>query len=767
DLVAIIDKAVDPAPARRYPDAGALAADLKAFKAGARIAARRYSLLARLARWTRRHRALAVSVAAAIALGAIGGVLYVRNIAAERDRADQERDRARLSEASLLLEKDPSRARDLLGSLALRSPQYALLTSRARQRAATHIVSGLSGITELFHAPGTMELALLTSDGELHRVDPRTGDRQLIDRDVGRAVTYRAGDWLYARKPSGARTVSVATPSNPRALETGGLTGISSLVALGDAVYALDTANDLYRLSRTAPVIVRRGVHHIAGDGSSLLVCSQDGTLEALRDGVVVLRRRCPQNASPYTMAVTGDDYAALTDAGILIASRGGRMTDTPTAISGEYELALSSAGVIALADYEHGGGAWFVRTDGSGPERGPVHAAKPASVATGGRFAAWGYADGTVIAVETTTGAVWELKGHPDPVACIVIDADRGTLVSTSSRELRVWDLTPPPVTRIRQIPCGAYNMQVSPDRTRVAFDCHEGGVWVWSRGAGTVTQLHQHAGHAFGVQWLGDEVCSSGWDGKVMCSTIDGKTTRTFDPGAGRIRWLAGSPGADFLVFAASDGRIWKLDRDLHRLYSQDAVPERVAISPDGKRLASCGLDGSLVVFDLAQGRVVSRVIAHRGAVRTVAWRGGLVVTSGIDGTLRQWSLAGDTLELEREVREAGPIRLTRVFAGGWAASIDERILAIGRAGIAPLRFELGKPINAIDVSPDMRYVVASALGEVVVVDLRDDKLATVDIDSSWTGHAAFVDASSLAVIATTELELVHLAGLDYVRF
>ncbi|HEY6179631.1 MAG TPA: serine/threonine-protein kinase, partial [Kofleriaceae bacterium] len=34
DLMAIIDKAIDPDRARRYPDAGALAADLKAFKAG-------------------------------------------------------------------------------------------------------------------------------------------------------------------------------------------------------------------------------------------------------------------------------------------------------------------------------------------------------------------------------------------------------------------------------------------------------------------------------------------------------------------------------------------------------------------------------------------------------------------------------------------------------------------------------------------------------------------------------------------------------------
>jgi serine/threonine protein kinase len=56
DLATIIDKALDHDPARRYPDAGPLAADLKAFKAGARIAARSYSLFALLVHWTPRSR---------------------------------------------------------------------------------------------------------------------------------------------------------------------------------------------------------------------------------------------------------------------------------------------------------------------------------------------------------------------------------------------------------------------------------------------------------------------------------------------------------------------------------------------------------------------------------------------------------------------------------------------------------------------------------------------------------------------------------------
>jgi serine/threonine protein kinase/WD40 repeat protein len=88
DLSVIIDKALDPDPSRRYVDAGALAADLKAFKSGTRISARSYSLLAMLLHWTRRHRTLAFSIVAILTLAALGIILYVSNIAAERDRVD-------------------------------------------------------------------------------------------------------------------------------------------------------------------------------------------------------------------------------------------------------------------------------------------------------------------------------------------------------------------------------------------------------------------------------------------------------------------------------------------------------------------------------------------------------------------------------------------------------------------------------------------------------------------------------------------------------
>jgi serine/threonine protein kinase len=130
DLITIIEKAVDPDPARRYLNASALAADLKAFKAGARIAARRYSVWAVLMHWARRRRAAALSIAAGLALTIGGTTLYIWSVTAERDRADMSEGAARranaaakasfdeltLKHAQLLLTTDPSTAVDIVAN---------------------------------------------------------------------------------------------------------------------------------------------------------------------------------------------------------------------------------------------------------------------------------------------------------------------------------------------------------------------------------------------------------------------------------------------------------------------------------------------------------------------------------------------------------------------------------------------------------------------------------------------------------------------------
>jgi WD40 repeat protein len=779
DLVSIIDKALDPDPARRYADAGALAADLKAFTSGTRIAARSYSLWAMLAHWTRQHRTLALSVTAVIALAATGGVLFVRNIAVERDRADvalgsaqQERDRAKLSEASLLLEKDPTRARDLLASLPLHTPRYAWLMSRARQLSATRIIPIAGRIDDLFRAPGSATALLRTRGGELLRLDPRTGALETLDHDLTGAVTYRAGQWLYARKPFHAHALQISSPSNEHLLDAGALIDVSHLVALNDAVYALDTSGDLHRLDGKTSTIIDRGVHSIAGDGTTLMVCRASGDLDVVRDHAVVLHRRCLAIKSPEAMAVVHGDYAAIASDGTLTTTRRGRPLELPTDIRGEYELALSSQGVIAIADYSGSGKTWFVRPDGTGLEPGPAHAAQPYSVATDGNLAAWGYTDGTVIVLDATTGGVWKLGGHPGTVNYVAIDAADARIVSASGHELRVWEIKPPASALVKAMPCTVFHVQLSPEGTRAALDCGDGSVWAWSRDTGAITRVHNHVGtgYAFGVQWVGGLICSGGWgDSRVLCSTPDGLSTRTLDAGAGRVTELAATPDHASLIFASANGKIWRSGSSLEELYAHNEVPYRLAISADGGLLASCALDGSLDVFDLVQHRLVAHfLLDHAGTAYNVAWVGDELWTSGDDGTLKRWGLRDGSLTLQYSLQVSPAFRAMKVAHGGWAASAGEGVLLVSLDGASiALRLDVGRTIDALDVSPDLRYVAAGMNGEIVVVDMQQRAIATMMMDSSTVQQVSFVDRTSLAFSEPAALKILRFDHLDYVPF
>ncbi|MBC7978154.1 MAG: protein kinase [Myxococcales bacterium] len=196
DLATIIDKALEPELERRYRDASELAADLKAFKSGARISARDYSLLAMLAHWTRRHRGLAIATCAAVALVFVASVLVVLNIAAERDRADASelKTQAALGDLTLhfaetLVTKDASAVPEVLAGYngtelvrleQIRAEAYGRGVAIWRARPHTQ------GVYWTIAAPDGSVLSLST-DGTIARTDSH-GRSSVVARGVAKVA---------------------------------------------------------------------------------------------------------------------------------------------------------------------------------------------------------------------------------------------------------------------------------------------------------------------------------------------------------------------------------------------------------------------------------------------------------------------------------------------------------------------------------------------------------------------------------------------------
>ncbi|HEX7941191.1 MAG TPA: hypothetical protein VF488_05275, partial [Gemmatimonadaceae bacterium] len=564
---------------------------------------------------------------AAIAIAATGVVLYVRNIAAERGRADaalhdarRERDRARLSEASQLLENDPNRAKALLASLTLRSPRYALLTGRMQQLSADKVVMVPSVVDALFRAPGSEAVELQTRDGGFHRLEPNSAQIETLDHDLAGPVAYRGGQWLYTRRTFGAGSVWIASPAQSNLFDVN-LPSVSRLVALDDAVYALDGAHALHRFDGKTATVIDHDVRNIVGDGDTRLVCKLTGERVVTRKDAVVYRGRCPPAASPSTMAAVHDDYAALTADRVLIASRHGRQVEIS--------------------------------------------------------------------------------------------------------------------------------NVQPSPDGRQVALDCKDGHVRVWMRDTASVAPVHAHIGAAVGVQWVKGRICSGGFaDGHVVCSNPDGTDLRTLDSGTNRITRMTASPDHNFLVFAPSDGRVWRYDDRLEELYVHNSV-SRLAISPDGRLLGSCSLDGSLAVYDLANHKLLAHVHDHVGRAANIAWVDDDLWTFGDDGTVKRWAVRNGSLTLRHTIEVNGRMHTVRAVRGLWVANTGDSVLVIGRddESIA-LRLDLGRALDALDVSPDQRYVAAGVDGEIVVIDLQRNAVATMTVGSPRPKHLSFLDTATPCV-------------------
>lgn len=92
-LEAICLKALAKEPSDRYPDAAALLEDLDRYREDLAVSAHREPVHERVARWGRRHRALAVGMAAALAVAGLGaGFLALREVERRREEERQTRE---------------------------------------------------------------------------------------------------------------------------------------------------------------------------------------------------------------------------------------------------------------------------------------------------------------------------------------------------------------------------------------------------------------------------------------------------------------------------------------------------------------------------------------------------------------------------------------------------------------------------------------------------------------------------------------------------
>jgi WD40 repeat protein len=207
------------------------------------------------------------------------------------------------------------------------------------------------------------------------------------------------------------------------------------------------------------------------------------------------------------------------------------------------------------------------------------------------------------------------------------------------------------------------------------LAAGCEQGTIPYWHKdvtmgvraGANTVHVLNGHRGPVLALVWRGALLASAGADQKVILwNFADGKPAHTFTPAA--------------LVRA-------------------------LAVSPDGKVLASAGDEAAIQVWDAAAAKATTKLTAHADWVLALAFSGDgkLLASGGYDGTVRLWDMPAGKKLLDITVKTPpqpnAPPPPTNIVQA-LAFSPDGKLLAVGGSDAQIHLFSLpdGKLVRSI---------------------------------------------------------------------
>jgi WD40 repeat protein len=270
-------------------------------------------------------------------------------------------------------------------------------------------------------------------------------------------------------------------------------------------------------------------------------------------------------------------------------------------------------------------------------------------------------------IDVRRRAGVTMPLRGHKERISHVEFSRDGNTLYTSSiDGTLQRWDLETGAGVKLLEEALPVRGFAVAKDG-RVAAQvgdtlkliAPDGAVRVLGTGSAWCVQVAE-------FDKVKDRLLARRCDHTAMM--LDGDRVIELSTGNYLPTRMAVSPDGSRIAGAMPDRtvRVWDASTGsvLKILRGHADLTMDVAFSPDGTLLASSAYDKTVRVSELATGRY--RVLrGHTMAVNRVAWRDGdHIVTASYDGTIRVWDLPGMELppvaDIAKRLAEATSARI-----------------------------------------------------------------------------------------------------------